>query len=62
MLIKVAISFQIHVKYFPILMHSLGVNAEDELVKFGLLLHEITERITSPSIREYEILILEVSQ
>ena len=47
-------------RIWPILMMKFVVNNDDPILRLGLLLHEIVERLTAVEFYTYEIDILEV--
>ena len=58
-LIGKACSVWVHMRNFPFIIRKFVKNEEDPVLKLGLMLHEITERVTAGEIREYEIVVLE---
>ena len=58
-LIGKACSIWVHMRYFPLIIRRFVVAEDDPVLKLGLKLHEMTERITASEFKEYEIDALE---
>ena len=58
-LIGKACSIWVHMRNFPFIIRKFVKNEEDPVLRLGLMLHEITERLTAAELREYEIVVLE---
>ena len=56
-----AISMWVHIRNWPVIMSTLVKDRKDSVLALGLKLNEVTERITSPQFRDYEIQLLEDS-
>ena len=54
-----AVSIWVHLRNWPFMIRNFILDKDDDALSLGLLLHEVTERITCPEFREYEIDILE---
>ena len=56
-----AVSIWVHVRNFPLVIRKFvtGEIEEDPVLKLGLKLHEITERVTASEFKDYEIDVLE---
>ena len=54
-----ACSIWTHVRNFPFIIRKFVKDPEDQVLKLGLMLHEITERICAAEFEEYEVHVLE---
>ena len=54
-----AVSNLVHVRNWPLVVKNLLKDLEDPVITFGLLLHEIVERLTAQEFFQYEIDIVE---
>ena len=54
-----ALSLLVHVRNFPLIIKHLVDDPEDDIMKFALMLVDITNRLTAAEIRNYEISVLE---
>ena len=58
-LIGKACSIWVHMRNFPLIIRKFVKNEEDPVLKLGLKLHELTERLTAAEFKNYEIDVLE---
>ena len=54
-----ALSLLVHVRNFPLIIKHLIDDPEDDILKFALMLVDISNRLTAAEIRNYEIAVLE---
>ena len=54
-----ALSLLVHLRNFPLIIKYLAGDSQNEIIRFALLLVDITLRLTAAEIRPYEISILE---
>ena len=54
-----ALSICVHLRNFPLVIRSFGVDPSNDVLELGLKLHDIVERLMANEFREYEVDILE---
>ena len=58
-LVGKAMSIWSHIRNFPLLIRNFVKDKNEAVLRFGLLLHELVERITAPQFKSYEVDVLE---